>query len=159
MATRNSKKLNLDDVRGAPVQTKRYRIWDTAVPGLFVRVQPSGVKSFNVQWSRTNSTSIGKYPGVTLESARVQARDIINDAAKHGTPEVAKAKTKVATFADFLKARRPHYEPWVTAETKSGKATVANIKAQFGELLDIGINAFRRLPQTRSAASHRRVSA
>ena len=117
--------------RRAPVLRKRYRIWDITVPGLFVSVQPSGVKSFNIQWSRAGSTSIGKYPGMTLEAARIQAHDIISDAAKHGTPEVAKGKTKVATFADYIK---DHYAPWVTAETKSGKATIANINAQFGNL-------------------------
>jgi integrase len=133
VATRNRRKLKPEDITRTPVLAKRYRIWDTAVPGLFVSVQPSGVKSFNVQWSRTGSKSIGKFPGLTLEAARTQAHDILSDARKHGTPAVAARRTKVEVFADYI---TNHYEPWVVAETKSGKATVANIRAQFGELFD-----------------------
>jgi integrase len=133
MATRNRRKLTQEAIRLTPVRAKRYRIWDTAVPGLFVSVQPSGVKSFNVQWSRTRSKSIGKFPGMTLEAARTQAHDILSDTAKHGTPAAAARTTKVETFGDYI---TEHYAPWAVAETKSGKATVANIRAQFGKLFD-----------------------
>ena len=132
MASKNRKKLNPEDLRRAPVLTKRYRLWDTAVPGLFVSVAPTGIKSFNVQWSRTGSKSIGKYPGMTLEAARKQALDILNDSAKNGTPAVA-ASAKVPLFKDFIEQQ---YAPSVEVDRKSGKATVAAIKATFGELFD-----------------------
>jgi integrase len=131
LATRNRKKLNREMLRRAQILTRRYRLWDTAVPPLFVSVAPSGVKSFNVQWSRTRSTSIGKFPGMTLDMAREQALDILSDATKHGTPAVAAPKAKVPTFSVFIEE---HYAPWVEAERKAGKATVANLKAQFGQL-------------------------
>ncbi|HEX8013160.1 MAG TPA: tyrosine-type recombinase/integrase, partial [Casimicrobiaceae bacterium] len=131
MATRNRKKLNPDMLRRAPVLTKRYRLWDTVVPGLFVSIAPTGIKSFNVQWARNSSKSIGKFPGMTLETARGQAHDILSDASKHGVPAIAKPTAKVPTFKAFIEQ---HYAPWVEAERKAGKATVANIKAQFLEL-------------------------
>jgi len=129
-AERDRRKLTLRLVTSLPVRPEPYRVWDTEVPQMFMRVQPSGIKSYNVQWSRASSKSLGKHPAKLPEPARVAARDILNDADANGTPAAAKAKTKVATFADFL---TDHYEPWVLAEHKAGKATIANLKAQFGD--------------------------
>jgi hypothetical protein len=44
MATRNRRKLTNDAVRDAPVLAKRYRLWDTKIPNLFVSIAPSGSK-------------------------------------------------------------------------------------------------------------------
>ncbi len=128
-------RVNLTDqvIRRSPALDKPYRIWDIKVPGLFVRIQPSGIRTFNVQWSRTRSASIGKFPHRTLEYARNKAHKVMADAQDHGVPEVAHAKSRPSTFTSFI---TDHYEPWVTAERKAGKATVANIKAQFGPLFD-----------------------
>lgn len=130
MRTRNRKKLSADSIRQAPVLNRRYRLWDATVPNLFVSIAPTGVKSFNVQWSRDGCTAIGKFPGVPLETARTKALEILADAAKNGTPEVAKSKTAATTFKSFI---NDHYAPWAEAERKAGKATVAAIKAQFAE--------------------------
>lgn len=111
--------------------SKPYRLWDTKVPGLFLRVQPSGARTWNAQWSRSNSRSLGKYPVVTLEAARARALVILADAASNGIPEIAKPRTKVETFGDFIEN---HYAPWVKVENKAGLATIANLKAQFGFL-------------------------
>ena len=133
MATRNRKKLNKRDLDHSPIRGKRYRIWDTVVPGLFVSLQPTGVKSFNVQWSRTGSKSIGKYPGMTLEAARTQARDIVTDAAKHGTPAVAKSTAKVFTLRDYIDSE---YAPWASAHQKWGGRAAARIRSVFADYLD-----------------------
>lgn len=132
-AERDRRKLTPRLVTNLLVRAEPYRVWDTEVPQMFVRIQPSGIKSYNVQWSRKSSKSLGKHPAKLPEAARVAARDILNDADANGTPAAAKAKIKVATFADFL---ADHYGPWVVAERKAGKATVANLKAQFGELFN-----------------------
>jgi integrase len=71
--------------------------------------------------------------------ARTQALEILRDAAKTGEPAVhrtrrrkgdaaASGHAEIKTFGDFIEKR---YQPWVEAERKAGKATVANIKAQF----------------------------
>lgn len=133
MATKNRRRLSPEVLRRTLGGAKRYRIWDTVVPQLFVSVQPSGVKSFNVQWSRERPKSIGKFPGMTVETARTQALDILNDASKNGIPAVAAPKSKVRSFKAFID---DHYAPWVEAERKAGRATVANIRTQFGPLFD-----------------------
>jgi integrase len=120
----------------------QYRVWDTKVPGLFLRVLPSGVKSWSVQWSRTATKAIGKWPAMTVETARTRALAVLNDASANGTPEIAKPKRTVTTLAHLLDA---HYGPWVEQERKTGLATVARIKSAFAEFvprpLD-GINAW-----------------
>lgn len=118
-------------IERASPSDKPYRLWDTKVPGLFLRVQPSGAKTWNVQWSRSTSKSIGRHPVQTLEGARAKALAILSDAAAHGTPAVAKPRQKIATLRDFMDMR---YKPWIEVERRSGKQTVANIKAQFGHL-------------------------
>lgn len=126
-------KLTVKTVAGARPQADPYEIRDTDIKGFLLRVQPSGVKSFNVEWGRGKRTAIGKYPVVTLEAARIRAKEILGDAAKNGTPAAAKAKARAraATFKAFID---DHYAPWVEAERKAGKATIANIRAQFSEL-------------------------
>jgi integrase len=127
-------KLSIRTIEAAKPFDTPYEIRDTAIKGLILRVQPSGVKSFVVQWGRAKRTTLEKrYPVLTLEAARTQALEILRD-AKHGTPAAAKAKAKaLTTFAEFLTQR---YEPWATAEHKAGAATVANLKAQFGPLFN-----------------------
>jgi integrase len=110
-----------------------YEKADADVRGLLVRVQPSGVKSFVVQWARGCRVTLDRhYPVCTIEAARTQALEILRD-AKHGTPAAAKSKNKVVTLDNFL---TDHYGPWVIAERKAGKATLANLRAQFGPLFD-----------------------
>ena len=52
-----------------PRQT-HYRIPDAKVPGLALRVWPSGVKAFAVMWARNREITIGRHLVTTLETAR-----------------------------------------------------------------------------------------
>lgn len=132
-----SKKLSPAVVEDAKPEAEPYRIWDKTVPTLFLRVQPSGIKSFNVQWSRTSSRSLGKWPGCTVESARTKAKAILVETDQHGAPlaviEASKpVEEKPLTLDQFLDR---HYEPWAITNQKGGKATVANLRAVHVELL------------------------
>lgn len=128
-----SKKLSPAVVEGAKPEAEPYRLWDTSVPQLFVRVQPSGIKSFNVQWSRTSSRSLGKWPGVTVEAARQKARDALVETDQQGAPAAVieankPASAKPLTFGEYL---TQHYEPWALAHQKQGHATIAGIRATY----------------------------
>ena len=128
-------RLNLTDQtlrRSAPRDTA-YRIWDTKVPGLVVRVLPSGVKSFNVAWSRSSSKAIGRYPAMTVEMARTQALGILQDAAKNGTPEVARKRPTSGTLRQFLDT---DLAPWAVEHRKWGAGSIKRIKSAFEDLLD-----------------------
>src|SRR2546423_1169997 len=108
-------KLAVPNVKSAKPVEKRFEIHDTELKGLALVVHPIGVKSFIVQWARVNRITLGHYPVLTPEGARVQALAILADVAKNGTPTTGTKSKRAATFADFIK---DHYEPWVTAERK-----------------------------------------
>lgn len=91
-----AKKLSPAIVEGAKPEAQPYRVWDTTVPQLFLRVMPSGVKSWNVAWHRQGSKSLGKYPGVSVGAAREQARKLLTEVAEQGEP----AKVIKDTVAD-----------------------------------------------------------
>lgn len=120
-------------IEKARARPQPYRLWDTKVPGLFLRVQPSGAKTFNVQWSRTTSRSLGKYPVLTLEGARTRALAIMSDAAENGTPAIAKRAQMATTLRTFLSER---YAPWFNAEHKNGQRNIDAIESQFANLLE-----------------------
>lgn len=115
---KQSKRLNPSTVEAAKPEASPYRIWDTLVPQLHLRVQPSGVKSWNVQWSRTSTRTLGKWPGVTVEAARTRARAVLAETDQHGAPlSVAKPKADT-TVADACR-------DYVATLKKDGRDTAA----------------------------------
>jgi integrase len=134
-----SVKLTNEHIAKLKPDATPYEIADAGQPGLLVRVQPSGIKSFIVQYGRGKRVTLKRRPPeMTVVAARSKAREILTDADKHGIPEAARPKAKAATFKDFIDK---HYAPWVEAERKAGKATVANIRAQFAEFDDKPLTA------------------
>ena len=108
-------------------ESKPYEVWDTKVGGLYVRVQPTGIRSFNV-FFRGKRRSIGKVGQMTIDGARFRARAILNEAAVNGWDAAAKALDTangkgVSTLRDFYEQR---YEPHALAEQKDAKG---NLKA------------------------------
>src|SRR3546814_15972202 len=95
-------------VKAASPKPTAYRLHDARVPGLSLRVLPSGVKSWNVTWARNRDLAIGKFPVVTLEAARVQAIAKLAETARDGAPQAVIAAAKpnggkpltVRAFAD-----------------------------------------------------------
>lgn len=133
-----SKKLSPAVVEASKPEAKPYRVWDSVVPQLHLRVQPSGVKTWNVRWSRTSTRALGKWPGVTVEAARAKARKVLAETDSHGAPlAVIEARRPAAerpiTLGDFI---REHYAPWALAHQKAGQATVDALEACFGDLYD-----------------------
>lgn len=120
---------------------KPRRIWDTEVPELFLRIQPSGAKSFNVRVSRTSSHSLGKFPHLTVKAARTQALAILGDLAKGETPApIARRKEKrqriaegrPETLRDLLVEYRVHQRH----KNRTGDKIVDQIEHAFADLLD-----------------------
>lgn len=121
-----------------------YRIHDEKVRGLHLRVQPSGVKSYCLNWQRNQTLTLGRYPVMTLDGARKAAIAKLAQTVEHGAPlaVVARAKpAKAHTFGEFI---TEHYGPHVEATAKAGTATHANIKACFGYLYGKHLTAISR---------------
>src|SRR5687767_12611574 len=90
-------------------KARDYLIYDSIVPGLFLRVLPSGIKSFNVAWKRNRKKSLGKFPGTTVDMARTRARAALVETAEQGAPaDAGRVSGKPVTFGAFMKE---HYGP------------------------------------------------
>lgn len=130
-------------VEGVKPKARPYRLWDAKVPGLALRVLPSGRSTYEVHWDRNKSTALGTNGVMTLEGARTAARLALGEAAEHGAPlSVSDGLGKNSTFGEFLSKR---YGPHVIATNKRGKDTVAALEAQFGYLAGRTLASISRL--------------
>lgn len=126
-------------VEGAKPKSQPYRLWDAKVPGLCLRVLPSGRSTYELHWARNKSTSLGTNGVMTLEAARVAARNGLGEVAKHGAPvglQVAPGVGGGSTLGEYLLSR---YGPHIEAVNKAGASDVAALKAQFGHLMSLPI--------------------
>ncbi len=86
--------------------------WDTALPGFGVRVKPSGVKSYVVQYrnrasGRSRRKTIGRHgPFLSLHEARAIARGYLSDVLRGGDPA---AETQDARTAPTVRILAEHY--------------------------------------------------
>jgi len=137
MAKSNKPRENLteDRVRKARPESKEVRLYDAKVAALFLRVLPSGIKTWCVTWGRNRVKAIGKWPGVTVEAARVQAAALLVETDTHGAPlaVIEANKPKPVTLGDYI---RGQYAGWAKTNQKAGQATVDAIEAVFGKLFD-----------------------
>lgn len=119
-------------------RSKYYDVHDDKLPGMMVRVQPSGSKRFYVRYRLPDGTRRA-YPfadarAVAVEEARIAARDLLADVAKGHDPLAAKHRPKDHTLRTLL----PVYEAG-SERPKAAKANVARIKRSFADLLDTPI--------------------
>lgn len=123
------KRLSRAAVDAAEPANKPYEVRDSAIPGLILRVQPSGHKSFIVEWARGRRTTIGRYPVMTMAMASTKALQLLAEVAEHGEPRSVAANPK--TFGEYLDCT---YGPHLLATAKAGKDTKAAIERQFNYL-------------------------
>lgn len=123
------KHLTRAAIDAATAKGKPYEIRDTSVGGLILRVQPSGTKSFVVEWARGRRTTIGRYPIMTAAMATTKALQLLAEVAEHGEPRAVAANPQ--TLGQYLDGL---YYPHILATAKAGKATKAAIERQFSHL-------------------------
>jgi len=107
-----------------------YEVRDTAIRGLILRVQPSGVKSYVVELGRGRRMTLGRVPIMTLAEARRQATIKLGDVANGGDPLAERRRERAHTLRTFLEEV---YRPWAEQHLRCGPATIARIRACFGE--------------------------
>ncbi len=105
MAKQKLTKISVERIQPA---AQDVVVWDEALPGFGVRVKPTGVRSYIVQYRNRNTgaskrMTIGQHgPLLTFEQARKQARAILADAMRGEDPaEERRTARKAPTVADL----------------------------------------------------------
>jgi integrase len=123
----------IDDLEPAE---KDYRVNDSELKGLHIRVTPAGGKVFylryrNVQ-GRERTLKLGSANVLSVPQARDLARAALVDAATGADPAEQKKRNRSHTLESFL---RDEYMPWCMANLKTGAKTCNAIKAGFPDLM------------------------
>jgi integrase len=127
-------------------RAKPYEIRDVTVPGLLLRVQPSGVKAFYVTWARNRRRVIGRAGLHTVEAMRTKAKKILIDAEEHGEPAVAESR-RAPDLGTFI---REHYKPWAeTGGLKHAKGELKALHTEFGSWFNRPLHAISVLDHER----------
>jgi integrase len=129
-------KLSPTIIARSKPRAKPFELSDADVPGLLLRVQPSGVKSFIVQWGRGRRKTIGRVGKHTVEQMRMKARKILLDAEEHGEPTIASKRS--ATLGEFF---REHYKPHAQTNHKDHANNLKAIETEFAHLFDKPLTA------------------
>lgn len=82
-------KLTKSVVEALRSEATPYFVWDNQVIGFGVRVMPSGVRTYQVQYrkgGRTRRSSIGRHGVVTADQARMRARELLGLVAMGRNP-------------------------------------------------------------------------
>src|SRR5882672_177740 len=110
----NRKNLTDGNVSDLEQRAKKYEVWDDgprSVPGLCVRVEVSGRKTFYfvysisgfVRWFKIGPAAMG------ADKARVEAKKLIGDVARGGDPQAEKrARRGGITFDELADRYREH---------------------------------------------------
>lgn len=131
MKTKITQKL----INSLAPEAKHYRVYDTDQPGLFIRVQPSGHKSYMVTWGRNRERSLGRVGTLTLAQARTDAARYLADAYEHGEPLAVTQGRKGAGLPTLRQFIDDHYMPWFEAHHKGHEKTRHTLDNNFEPIM------------------------
>jgi len=142
-------KLTKRAIDALSVQERPYDARDDDLRGFLVRVEPSGRKSFFLDYrlrGKRNRYRIGIYPNLSAEGARGIAQGISGDVARGTDPQARRkaerektARERLSTLRAFLDGR---YELWARTHLKSATFQLSRLRSDFAEQLDQPLLAF-----------------
>ena len=132
------KQITSRDVESAKAAAKPYEIRDTKMPGLILRIQPTGYRAwyFEAGWGGARRARIGNARAVTLAQARQRASELLAESHLGNRPGDAQPSTrKIPKLGDFI---ADTYTPHYTAHHRNTK-NLANLR-QFRDLYDLRLD-------------------
>jgi integrase len=109
MAHRKLTKSYIDKLNPDP--EREFMIWDAELPGFGLRVKPSGVKSYLIQYrnrsdGRSKRKTLGKHgPLMTLHQAKEMARGLLADVVRGADPVAERKAERTAPLVKDLATR------------------------------------------------------
>ena len=131
-------KLTTRNVSSFKPRSKYYKVWDTEHKNYFLRVMPSGVKTYCIYYRHdgvAREYTIGKYGSITADRARQLAKIKLGEAAGGEDIQTLKKaaraqshKRKCETLGGFIENK---YKDWVLASRKTGHEIITGLKRDF----------------------------
>jgi integrase len=131
-------KLTQTYVQSLQPSPKRQIFRDITILGLVLFVEPSGKKTWYVDYTRPNGKrtyhKIGQAELFTVMQARDIAQKFLASVKLGNDPvEVKEVKKERITLKQLIS---DHYSPWVVENRRSGKETVDILNRAFGDFMD-----------------------
>jgi hypothetical protein len=127
-------KLTTRTIQSLTPKSKRYEVRDSDLPGLLLRVSPSGCMTYSCDVYRPDGRRTRITIGDTKVLSPVQARDealkILSQEAQGLDPAKERKAAKQDSLETFI---AKHYQPWVETHRKTGAQTVKRTLARFEE--------------------------
>src|SRR5688572_22725530 len=114
-ATAVSVRLTTTSLNRLAATSRRYSVFDTALPAFGVRVEPSGIKTFQLWYrvgGRLRQATLGRFGVLTLDEARKKAREMLVEAGNGSDPLARRDATKTALMVREATTR------WLTEQVR-----------------------------------------
>jgi len=133
-------KLSFQNIATLQPRNRPYEVCDTAIAGLRLRVQPSGIKTYLLSYRNAGGVrkrlKIGRYPTIAPAQARIEARKALGAIASGKDPQREKADARLRANSTSLREFVDRqYGPWFTANRRSGVQTLKTIDVAFSKLM------------------------
>lgn len=132
MTTRALTNLN---VRHLKPRASQYEVFDTAMRGLAVRVSPGGTKAFVLLYRigrRSRRYTLGRYPVLSLKTARERAGEALKLIASGRDPQAAKLLERERYQSRLFPATATIFiERYAKPNTKGWKETDRILRREF----------------------------
>ncbi|MEM9341409.1 MAG: integrase arm-type DNA-binding domain-containing protein [Pseudomonadota bacterium] len=128
-------KLTTAGINRIETSEKRQEIADSLLPGLYLVVQPSGVKSWSVRY-RANGVQrrmvLGRYPILGLSDARKKASQVQRGVMEGEDPGGQRKELRQLRERDTVKALLAVYERRHLSSLKSGRTVARELDRHIG---------------------------
>ena len=121
-------KLTKRTVDAAKPAGARFIVWDAAMPGFGLRVEPSGAKVFIARYragggraGTLRQATVGRYGTITADEARQKARKLLAKAAGGGDPVGDKRAARQAGVTVGRGLRLVHWRSRSRAHTRQAR--------------------------------------
>jgi len=117
-------------VKDLEPRDRPYEVRDTGLRGFLLRVQPSGMKTYYVEFGRGQRMRIGRTDTMKAKAARDKALQILATAQAGEDPRSKVKRTDARTFREFADKI---YAPWAEAHLKRPEQALWILRTVFGD--------------------------